>query len=278
VKGILGTRLGLGRQTIAYPEGPARFPERFRGRPALATERCAGGCRACAEVCPTEAITGAGSPSLRLDTGACLFCGLCEEACPERAIVFTRDYRLAARSREALHVTGDVPRLAAALDERMRRLFGRSLKLRQVSAGGCNGCEAELNAAGNVQFDLSRFGIQFVASPRHADGVVVTGPVTDAMRPALLATWEATPAPRLLVAVGACACSGGPVVGSDVCANGLEGVVPGVPVDLWIPGCPPHPVTVLDGFLRLLGRLEGGELRVEGTGVLSPEDRGPAGG
>jgi len=274
VKGLLQTRLQLGHQTIAYPEGPARFPERFRGRPALAPQRCAEGCRRCEEVCPTEAISGAALRTLALDTGACLFCGLCEEACPERAIVFTRDYRLATRTREGLTVRGDVPQLAAALDERMQRLFGRSLKLRQVSAGGCNGCEAELNAAGNVQFDLSRFGIQFVASPRHADGLVVTGPVTENMRAALLDTWEATPAPRLLIAVGACACSGGPVVGSPVCADGLAGVLPGVPVDLWIPGCPPHPVTVLDGLLRLLGRVEGDALRLEGTGLLPPRGDG----
>jgi len=274
VKGLLRTRLHLGRQTIAYPEGPARFPERFRGRPALAPERCADGCRACEEVCPTEAISGAGRGALALDTGACLFCGLCEEACPERAIVFTRDYRLAARARGALVVRGDVPQLAAALDATMQRRFGRSLRLRQVSAGGCNGCEAELNAAGNIQFDLSRFGIQFVASPRHADGLVVTGPVTENMRAALLDTWEATPAPRLLIAVGACACSGGPVAGSPVCAGGLEGVIPGAQVDLWIPGCPPHPVTVLDGLLRLLGRVEGDDLRLEGTGVLAPRAGG----
>jgi Ni,Fe-hydrogenase III small subunit/NAD-dependent dihydropyrimidine dehydrogenase PreA subunit len=270
VKGLLRTRLHLGHQTIAWPDGPARFPERFRGRPALAPERCADGCHRCEEACPTEAITGAGSASLALDTGACTFCGLCQEACPERAIVFTRDYRLAMRGREELQIRGDAPQLAAALDERMQRLFGRSLKLRQVSAGGCNGCEAELNAAGNIQFDLSRFGIQFVASPRHADGVVVTGPVTENMREALLATWEATPAPRLLIAVGACACSGGPLRGSPVCADGLAGVIPGVPVDLWIPGCPPHPVTVLDGLLRMLGRLEGDRLRLEGTGVVEP--------
>jgi Ni,Fe-hydrogenase III small subunit/NAD-dependent dihydropyrimidine dehydrogenase PreA subunit len=273
VKGLLRIRLRLGRQTIAYPEGPATFPERFRGRPALAPERCRGsadGCRACEEACPTDAISGAARGALALDTGACLFCGRCEEACPPRAITFTRDYRLSGRRRDELVVRGDVPRLAAALDAAMRRRFGRALQLRQVSAGGCNGCEAELNAAGNVQFDLSRFGIQLVASPRHADGLVVTGPVTENMRAALLDTWEATPAPKLLIAVGACACSGGPVAGSPVCEGGLEGVIPGATVDLWIPGCPPHPITVLDGLLRLLGRVDGDDLRVEGTGVLGP--------
>ena len=253
--GLLRARLHLGHQTIPYPEGPATFPERFRGRPALHPERCPAGCRQCQEACPTEAIQAGAPGALRLDTGACLFCGLCEEACPEQAVAFTRDHRLAVRTRADLSLAGDAPHLAAALDARMRRLFGRSLRLRQVSAGGCNGCEAELNAAGNVQFDLSRFGIQFVASPRHADGLVVTGPVTAAMRAPLLATWEAVPAPRLLVAVGACACSGGPVAGGQACGRGLEEVIPGVPVDLWVPGCPPHPVTFLDGLLRLLGRI-----------------------
>jgi Ni,Fe-hydrogenase III small subunit/ferredoxin len=273
--GILRARLRMGRQTIAYPAGPARFPERFRGRPALDPARCPPGCASCADTCPTEAVHGAGTAGLSLDLGACLFCGLCQEACPEGAIAFSRDYRLAMRSREELRVQGDVPTLARALDERMRRLFGRSLKLRQVSAAGCNGCEAELNAAGNVQFDLSRFGIQFVASPRHADGLVVTGPVSENMLLGLRKTWEATPAPRLLIAVGACAISGGPFAGSPVCRDGLDGAIPGVPVDLYVPGCPPHPVTLLDGLLRLLGRVEGDRLRLEGTGVLEPAEPGP---
>jgi Ni,Fe-hydrogenase III small subunit/NAD-dependent dihydropyrimidine dehydrogenase PreA subunit len=270
VKGLLLTRLRLGHQTIAYPDGPARFPERFRGRPALQPDRCREGCAGCADVCPTEAIPPPAPGRLSIDTGACVFCGRCEEACPEGAIAFTRDYRLAMRTRDALTVTGDVPQLAAALDARMKALFGRSLKLRQVSAAGCNGCEAELNAAGNIQFDLSRFGIQFVASPRHADGVVVTGPVSEQMRRALLETWEATPAPKLLIAVGACACSGGPFRGSPACHDGVDGVIPGVGVDLYIPGCPPHPVTVLDGLLRLLGRVAGDELKLASTGIVEP--------
>ncbi|BDG02572.1 NADH-quinone oxidoreductase subunit B family protein [Anaeromyxobacter oryzae] len=263
--GILRTRLRLGRQTIAYPNGPARFPARFRGRPALDAGRCEAGCAECAAACPTEAVLGAGTKDLAIDLGACLYCGRCEEACSGGAIRFTRDYRLAMRSRSELVARGDEPRLARALDGRMRRLFGRSLKLRQVSAGGCNGCEAELNAAGNVQFDLGRFGIQFVASPRHADGIVVTGPVSENMRAALRATWEATPAPRLVIAVGACAISGGPFRGSPACHDGIAGGLPDVPVDLWIPGCPPHPVTVLDGLLRLLGRIEGDGPGVEVT-------------
>jgi Ni,Fe-hydrogenase III small subunit/ferredoxin len=252
---ILGFRLREGNQTVAFPEGPARFPERFRGRPVLDGAACAAGCAACADVCPTAAVLDPGGASVAIDLGRCTFCGLCEEVCPPRAIRFTRDHRLAARTREELRVSRDEPVLAAALDAEMKRVFGRSLKLRQVSAGGCNGCEAELNASGNIQFDAGRFGIGFVASPRHADGIVVTGPVSENMRHALLATWEAVPPPRLVIAVGACAISGGPFQGSPAVHGGAANALAGVPVDLFIPGCPPHPITVLDGMLRLLGRL-----------------------
>jgi Ni,Fe-hydrogenase III small subunit/NAD-dependent dihydropyrimidine dehydrogenase PreA subunit len=213
------------------------------------------GCAGCADACPTDAIIDAGKATMRIDLGRCVFCGDCATACPPGAIRFTNDHRLAARTREALEVSADEPVLAAALDRKMKSLFGRSLKLRQVSAGGCNGCEAELNASGNIQFDLGRFGIQFVASPRHADGIVVTGPVSENMRLALHKTYEAVPAPRLVIAVGACAISGGVFRGSAAVHDGAERALAGVPVDLFVPGCPPHPVTVLDGLLRLLGRL-----------------------
>jgi Ni,Fe-hydrogenase III small subunit len=187
-----------------------------------------------------------------LDTGACLFSPEEASACPHGAVQFTRDHRLAASSREGLvSPTGEVE-LARALDQQARRLFGRSLRLRSVVAGSCNGCEAEMVALGNVVFDLARFGVQFVASPRHADGIVVTGAVNANMRLALEKTWEAVPEPRLVIAVGACAVSGGPFRGSPEVANGVGDLLP---VDLWVPGCPPHPYTMMDGLLRLLGRL-----------------------
>jgi Ni,Fe-hydrogenase III small subunit len=174
------------------------------------------------------------------------------EACPSGAIAFTTDHALATRRRDDLVLADTTLRLAEALDDRTRRLFGRSLKLRQVSAGGCNGCEADLNVLTTVVFDLGRFGIEFVASPRHADGLVVTGPVTRNMREALLKCYAATPEPKLVIAVGACAISGGPYIGLPESTGGAGS---SLGVDLFIPGCPPHPITSLDGMLRLLGRI-----------------------
>jgi Ni,Fe-hydrogenase III small subunit len=203
-------------------------------------------------VCPTDAISIKGK-TLRLDLGRCLFCPECERACPEGAIQFTTEHRLAASKRDALVLGEKEFQLAKALDEKSRKIFGRSLKLRQVSAGGCNGCEADVNVLNTVVFDLGRFGIQFVASPRQADGLLITGPVTQNMELALRKTYEAVPSPKLVIAVGACAISGGPYIGHAEQRNGADGIVP---VDLYIPGCPPHPITILDGLLRLLGRIE----------------------
>jgi Ni,Fe-hydrogenase III small subunit len=175
------------------------------------------------------------------------------QACPEGALGYSQDHRLAVRTRKDLIYDGRVLKLAEALDAKTRRLFGRSLKLRQVCAGGSGACEADLNVLGTVVFDLGRFGIQFVASPRHADGLVVTGPVSENMRSALLATYAAIPAPKLVIAVGTEAISGGVFRGHSEVHDGCISLLP---IDLFIPGWPPHPLTILDGLLRLLGRLE----------------------
>jgi Ni,Fe-hydrogenase III small subunit len=166
---------------------------------------------------------------------------------------YFQDFRMAVSKREDLLFKGDAIKLAAALDEKTRRVFGRSLKLREVCAGSCGGCDAEIQAMGNVVFDLSRFGIQFVASPRHADGLMITGPVTKNMEAALKKTYEAMPYPKIVIVVGACAISGGPFRGSKEVNNGVDGIIP---VDLYVPGCPPHPLTILDGLLRLLDKIK----------------------
>ena len=245
-------RLKQGHRTIPYPAQEPALPDRFRGLPVVDTSKCPDGCRACAEACPTDAITINGA-DFRLDLGRCLFCTECVQACPEGAIRYSQEYRLAARTRADLVFDGRTLKLAEALDNKTRRLFGRSLKLRQVSAGGSGACEADLNVLATVVFDLGRFGIQFVASPRHADGLVVTGPVSENMRAALLETYAAIPPPKLVIAVGAEAISGGVFRDHPEVHNGCGALLP---VDLYIPGWPPHPLTILDGLLRLLGRLE----------------------
>ncbi len=220
---ILKTRFKQGCRTILFPKAKAPdLPQRYRGRPIIAGQN--------------------GS----IDLGKIFFN-------PDSDIVYSNDYSMATSKREDLVLSQEREMaLARALNERMLKIFGRSLKLRQVSAGGCNACELDLNVLNTPVFDLSRFGIQFVASPRHADGIVVTGPVSRNMREALLKTYEAIPEPKLVIALGGCAISGGIFSDSPQASHGLDTIIP---VDLFIPGCPPHPLTTLDGLLRLLGRI-----------------------
>ena len=244
-------RASQGWQTLPDPRRAS--PVGFRGKPVIAAADCESGCRACVSVCPTQAITlapGSAEP-VQIDLGRCVLCADCAPVCPPRKLSFDSDFKLAATDRSGLVLSAARPapdpvKVSAAL----RARFGRSLKLRSVSAGGCNGCELEVNALSNVNFDIGRYGIDIVASPRHADGLVLTGPITRNMAQALELCWDAMPEPRLVIAVGACAISGGPFEGSSALERSfVERFEP----SLYVPGCPPHPLTFVCGVLDLLG-------------------------
>ncbi len=241
----LYTRLKQGYRTMPFPADTNVLPERFIGRPVISGDLSIEDRKKCEAVCPTGAI-GEFKGRAAIDMGKCLFCGECRNS----SLTFTRNYRLSAFSRQGLVVSLQDDQ-EKEIKNKVRHIFGRSLKLRQVSAGGCNACESDINVLNTLAFDLGRFGIQFVASPRHADGMIVTGPVTKNMRLALEKTYKAMPSPKLVIATGACAISGGPYTNHEETNNGIGSIIP---VDLFIPGCPPHPLTILDGLLSLKNR------------------------
>lgn len=272
--------LSTGVVTSPYPAAPAAVSSRARGRPQIdfAQWRDA---RPAAAVCPTGALECQEQNQQRavtLDLGKCVFCGLCAEADPA-AIRMTNTVELARRQRSELKTTAryslqpdgrhqnclgvtgadaaapgaTIEELGRQIQARARQMLGRSLHIREVDAGSCNGCEIEIVGLGSPVYDVERFGIHFVASPRHADLLLVTGPVTRNMELALKKTYDATPDPRLVVAVGACGCSGG-IFGENYATVGAVDQV--IPVDVYVPGCPPNPHALLQGILLAMGRLE----------------------
>lgn len=242
----LRVRLSQGKQFI--PDVRAAKPIGFRGLPVIKSGACVEGCNACVASCPTSAMR-LDPPSI--DLGRCIFCNECVTACPEAKIELTPEPRIGASTRADLVVTaGAEDRVRVRAHEGFAKLFKRSLKLRQVSAGGCNGCELELNATANVNFDLQRYGIEWVASPRHADALVLSGALTRTMTDAVRLAWDAMPEPRFVVAVGACAISGGLYDGARGVERGF--LAEQIPA-LYVPGCPPHPLTFVNAILDLLG-------------------------
>jgi Ni,Fe-hydrogenase III small subunit/ferredoxin len=263
----LWTLLGLraGTQTAPWPlaEG-TDGQEGLLGMPHYKPELCGDECKACADICPTKAITMRASSDaacrLDVDYGRCVVCQLCTEACPTGAMTTSSDWAFGVRARRDL-IWKDNTTDAPATGGESRRPFRRSLHIRHVDAGSCNGCESELQALNNPFYNLHRLGIFFTASPRFADLLLVTGPVTNAMLGPLRATYEAMAEPRWVLAVGTCAVSGGIAEGGYASGHGLDGVIP---VDVYLPGCPPNPAAIIEALLMFLDRapqrVQGGQL------------------
>lgn len=250
------------RVTQSYPAGKLDT-SLFRGTPTIDSSRCTK-CERCLKRCPTGAIVyGPETQAIGINYDMCIFCNLCVEVCPNGAANNTPTFELAKRKRSDLRLTPivveerNLPDISYAVLEDMvqtkiKDIFGRSLAIREVDSGSCNACDLEINALNNPVNDLSRLGMHFVASPRHADMLLVTGTATRNMELALVKTYNATPEPKLVVAVGACALSGGIFQGSYATRNGIDSIVP---VDVYVPGCPPRPQTILYGILKALDRV-----------------------
>jgi len=242
--------LHQGKQYIPDPT-TVEVPGIFRGRPIISSAKVNE--EELLEICPTDAIY---DNPIKIDLGKCTFCGECAMRFPEK-ITFTKDYKLASNERERLIINEGESKSVEVNPETVRkeiqRVFGKSLKLRQISAGGDNSCEMELNAANNVQFDMSRYGIDFVASPRHADGIVITGPITKNMAEAIQICYDATPEPKIIVLVGTDAISGGIFADSPAIDRSF---LEKHHVDLYIPGNPAHPLTIINGLLDLTRKLK----------------------
>jgi Ni,Fe-hydrogenase III small subunit len=226
----------------------AVIPFPFRGRPVISTAKV--DVASLVSICPLDAIS---ADPVSIDLGKCAFCGECAFAFPEK-VKFTNDHKIASNDRNNLVIReGEISEIkidAAKIRKEIRSTFGRSLKLREVSSGGDNSCEMELSAAGNANFDIGRYGIEFVASPRHADGIVITGPGTENMSEALNICYNAIPSPRIVILAGTDAISGGIFEGSPALNRSF---ITEHTIDLFVPGNPVHPLTFINGVLDLLG-------------------------
>ena len=219
----LKNRFEQGYRTTRYPQEKIELWKRYRGRPQINRDASAEMVEQCASACPQEAID---RDARKLDMGRCTFCGTCERISQGSFVTFTQDFEISVAEKEHLLTDGSLADLADHSRQHFKKLFGRSLQLRQVSAAGCNACEADLNVLATPFFDLARFGINFVASPRHSDAIVVTGPISRNMKTALLQTYEAVPEPRAVIAVGSCTLTGGPFRDSPEITEGLDKLLP----------------------------------------------------
>jgi Ni,Fe-hydrogenase III small subunit/Pyruvate/2-oxoacid:ferredoxin oxidoreductase delta subunit len=257
-------RFKKGIITTNYPKEPFIPCEKFKGKPVLDGNLCNKN-GSCAKYCPTSAIT-IESTGVSLDLGSCIFCGECQNVCPNHAIQLSQSFELATKTRDQLKSAMDpalkaqnisngiksTELLASEVNKKISKIFGRSLAIREVDAGSCNGCEVESNALSYPYYDVERLGIHIVPSPRHADMLLVTGPITRNMEQALLQAYKATPSPKLVVALGTCAISGGIFNGSYAAKNGIGDLLP---VDAYIPGCPPTPRAIIYGIMVALDKI-----------------------
>jgi len=268
----LWTLYGLrgGKVTTTWPRGGDDGQGGFIGMPRFDPTRCQEGCRQCAEACLPGAISMSDAPAaerLTVDYGRCVVCQMCVEACPTGAFAPSNDWAFSVRQRDDLIWRGaEASPEGVALKDGIRRIFGRSLHVRHVDAGSCNGCESELQALNNPFYNLHRLGVFFTPSPRFADLLLVTGPVTYAMRGPLDEAYLSLPEPRFVMAMGTCAVSGGTNGGGYACGNGLDGVLP---VDIFVPGCPPNPAAMIHALLMLLERMPQG---VHGGRIVAEND------